>query len=125
MTGYAPYGWLIIRDLITDGTDPKGTNCNAPGVRGPHGLHPDVETRLVAAAKLGKRRGTLADPNVEFFRMYDDDGNLYYTGCYLVTDDTDPDGFEPLDDFGRPNAGCTRIDYFRGITDGKEAWAEL
>lgn len=39
------------------------------------------------------------------FRMYDDDGILYYEGrmnqyC---------DGFEPLNDFGTPNAGCTMI----------------
>lgn len=37
------------------------------------------------------------------FRMFDDDGVLYYEGemnefC---------DGLEPLTDFGMPNAGCT------------------
>ena len=39
---------------------------------------------------------------------YDDDGILYYKG-YLYGDDAD--GFEPLDDFGMPNAGCVDIKY--------------
>jgi hypothetical protein len=43
----------------------------------------------------------------EQFRMYDDDGELYYAGRIVG----DYDGFEPLDDFGTPNAGCTRIDF--------------
>jgi len=52
----------------------------------------------------------------EKFRMFDDDMNLYYegriTGGY--------DGFEPLDDFGQPNAGCTSIEYLK---NGK--WEQL
>lgn len=52
------------------------------------------------------------------FRMYDDDGYLYYEG---VSDDSETeDGFAPLDDYGMPNAGCTEIRYLR---DGK--WATL
>ena len=39
------------------------------------------------------------------FKMFDDDGNLYYEG-YSKINYT----FEPLDDFGR-NAGCTEIHY--------------
>jgi len=39
------------------------------------------------------------------FRIYDDDGILYYSGKIWG----DFDGFEPLDDFGTPNAGCTEI----------------
>ena len=41
------------------------------------------------------------------FQMFDDDMNLYYEGK-IVGDYT---GFEPLDDFGIPNAGCTSIWY--------------
>jgi|TARA_R100001530_G_scaffold110783_3_gene78010 hypothetical protein len=37
--------------------------------------------------------------------MFDDDGVLYYAGLIWG----DYDGFEPLDDFGMPNAGCTEI----------------
>ena len=57
----------------------------------------------------------LAHPKAKRFRMYDDDGTLYYEGA-LVGDDE----FAPLDDFGEPNAGCTRIDIFE---NGK--WAPL
>ena len=39
------------------------------------------------------------------FTMYDDDDNCYYEGMIYG----DFDGFEPLDDFGMPNAGCTYI----------------
>ncbi len=50
------------------------------------------------------------------FKMYDDDGELYYEGKtnYNYT-------FAPLDDFGMPNAGCTDIKY---IYDGNK-WKSL
>ena len=41
------------------------------------------------------------------FSLYDDDEVLYYKGVIVG----DYDGFEPLDDFGMPNAGCTGIKY--------------
>ena len=41
------------------------------------------------------------------FRMKDDDGKLYYEGVIFG----EYTGFEPLDDFGMPNAGCTIIEY--------------
>ena len=50
------------------------------------------------------------------FRMLDDDGMLYYEGC-----SDDDSSFDPLDDFGTPNAGCTEIQY-KNIT-GK--WSTL
>ncbi len=40
------------------------------------------------------------------FRMIDNDGSIYYHG--LCSDDS---SFDPLDDFGMPNAGCTEIQY--------------
>jgi len=43
------------------------------------------------------------------FRMYDDDGNLYYQG--RMSDSCD---FEPLDHYGMPNAGCTEIRLLEG-----------
>ena len=43
----------------------------------------------------------------EKFRMYDDDGELYYEGY-----SNDSSSFQPLDDFGMPNAGCTEIKYY-------------
>ena len=82
MSGYA---WRIDRDRIEDG--------NANGVQGPWDC-PDGDLTAIYGAP-------------EKFRMLDDDGEVYYYGrlwgeCY---------GYEPLYDFGMPNAGCTRIDF--------------
>lgn len=46
------------------------------------------------------------------FRLYDDDGILYYEGEM----NEHCDGFDPLDEFGMPNAGCTEV---RVLTPGK------
>jgi len=72
------YGWVITRD-----------HTSAEDVQIVHGSYPVSELRS---------KGTL-------FKLYDDDGILYYTGfVYKGT------GFEPLDDYGMPNAGCTYIE---------------
>ena len=72
------YNWTITRDYIDNGAE--------TGLTGPFNKsrHTDNETE---------------------FRMYDDDGELYYAGKIWG----DFDGFEPLDDFGMPSAGCTEI----------------
>lgn len=57
------------------------------------------------------------------FKIYDDDGELYYSG-YFLGDSFDEDAFGPLDDYGAPNAGATEIRYLR-IKDGKEEWETL
>lgn len=58
------------------------------------------------------------------FKMYDDDGNLYYEGIIGYTseyaDRAESLGFEPLDDYGMPNAGAVRIDYKEG-----DEWKQL
>jgi len=88
-----PYAWVITKDHI-DGEE--------EGVHGPFGcsLSPD---------EIKKH------PKREFFKMYDDDGVLYYDGYFVQLDeDADCDevsGFEPLDDFGMPNAGAVCIKY--------------
>ena len=46
--------------------------------------------------------GTVALPHR--FSLFDDDGECYYQG--RTSDDS---SFAPLDDFGKPNAGCTEI----------------
>ena len=57
-------------------------------------------------------------PNAgEAFKMYDCDGDIYYSG--RITGDYG--GFEPLDDFGTPNAGCATIKY----ADGEGCWETL
>lgn len=45
------------------------------------------------------------------FRMVDGDGLIYYEG---FSDDNN--SFDPLDDFGKGNAGCTEIHYMSGGT---------
>lgn len=83
------YGWIITQDHLGDGEE---------GTMGPNGITLDMEKRL-------------RDGGGELFRLYDDDGYLYYTGrqigCY---------GGEPLFDFGAPNAGCT---FMKEKIDGK------
>lgn len=51
----------------------------------------------------------------EKFKMYDDDGELYYSGLAKLNAD-----FDPLDDFGTPNAGCTEIRYYNKTTKKHE-----
>lgn len=76
--------WVITKDVIGDGED--------DGTAGPQGA--DDAT----IEKLKKGDGFP-------FRMFDDDGELYYEGYCALED------FAPLDDFGMPNAGCTEIKY--------------
>ena len=76
------YYWKITRGAPDLFDDPVG-------VRGPMGADESI------TANKGK------------FRMKDDDGIIYYHGEIYG----DYDGFEPLDDFGTPNAGCTSIEY--------------
>ncbi len=82
MARKARYRWKITRDRLED--DPKYSD---KGVEGPRNLDEDLTT------------------NAARFSMYDDDGVCYYEGMIYG----DYDGFEPLDDFGTPNAGCTAI----------------
>ena len=72
------YNWEITRDYIDNGAE--------TGLTGPR----------------NKSRHTA---NETAFKMYDDDGDLYYAGTIWGAFE----GFEPLDDFGMPNAGCTQI----------------
>lgn len=48
------------------------------------------------------------------FRLLDGDGEVYYYGISKEV------SFAPLDEFGKPFAGCTSIEYFN-----EEVWIEL
>jgi len=90
----ATYGWIITKDHLAFDDAKPGTNCNAIGVIGPRDcVHTEHEIKSHGLP----------------FKMYDDDDELYYEGFLLGGD-----GFEPLEDFGTPNAGCTKIE-----VDGK------
>lgn len=90
------YWWVITRDLIED-----GRRVGTVGPRGASKTPPDDD--------LGRT-----------FRMLDDDGEVYYHGTIIG----DFEGFEPLDDFGMPNAGCTAIEYMEH-RDGRNVWVRL
>jgi hypothetical protein len=72
---------------------------------GPHNATEDQLNILGA-------RGKYADKLIRF-RIYDDDGELYFSG-YFLGDSESEDGFGPLDDFGAPDSGATEIRYLRG-----------
>lgn len=99
------YKWIIKQDHGADPTRPAGTNGNAVGLTGPR-----EAAETVPAAWIGHE-----------FKLYDDDGELYYTGMLYFDpkyEDVDPEvWFCPLEDFGTPNAGCTEI-WFKN-KDGK------
>jgi hypothetical protein len=90
------YAWTITKDFQADPGAKPGTNLNAVGVVGPRSCNKTHDE-------------IMADPTGKRFRIYDDDGELYYEGILI-----DGDGFEPLDDFGSPNAGATTIKYMQG-----------
>jgi hypothetical protein len=104
--------FIIDTDHTANAGNAEGTNANAVGITGPRTASPAAIGRLTAGEG-------------EQFRMYDDDDELYYEGRWVADPDV-PDeafeGFEPLDCFGAPNAGCTRLDY---RNDATGEWARL
>jgi hypothetical protein len=77
-----------------------------------------TEDKLDAGQRIGlvgPRAATLSHeeiknhPDRQHFKMHDDDGEHDYSG--FIVHGGRSDGFEPLDDFGAPNAGCTEISY--------------
>ena len=83
------YHWTITKDYLA--TDIEYNRDRAVGPRSSPKRYYEV----------------LAEPG-EYFRMLDDDGKVYYEGKIVG----DYDGFEPLDDLGTPDAGCTEIQYW-------------
>ena len=78
------YRWKITKDYITDA---GFEDISDVGTEGPR----DADDALKS--------------NPTPFQMYDGDDELYYEGTLygIYT------GWEPLDDFGTPHAGCTSI----------------
>jgi len=82
------YGWII------DWGNPNIGLEDEKDTVGPRDISPQLE------AQLNNNEG-------EAFQLYDDDDELYYYGRIVG----DYEGFEPLDDWGTPNAGCSYIKY--------------
>ncbi|NBQ52014.1 MAG: hypothetical protein EBU49_00315 [Proteobacteria bacterium] len=72
----------------------------------------DAYTYLVSGPRDGRaeRFEALARGEGVTFRLYDDDGILYYQGRYFGLDGDEEMAFGPLDDYGI-NAGCTELRY--------------
>ena len=93
--------WTITNDLIASLAARKPSNANAVGMVGP------------SNAKLTAEQ-IRSHPEGRRFRIKDGDGEVYYQGVMVITpEDGDDAEFRPLDDFGKPNAGATDIEYQR------------
>ena len=95
------YAWRINYDHL------EGEHVD---ITGPHNA---TDTQL----------GTLDHPRLNEhvltrFRIYDDDGELYFSG-YFLGDSESEEAFGPLDDFGSPDSGATEIRYLRGDEWGR------
>ncbi len=86
------YGWIITRDHLAE----TSTSDSEVGTVGPA----DIPERMEAELKAGKGLT---------FRMYDDDGVLYYTGRAVWSPNSERALYGPLHDFGGPNAGAVVI----------------
>jgi hypothetical protein len=85
------HAWIIDKDHIDDG--------DSKGITGPRSAPEALVQELRTNPDTGHK-----------FRLYDDDDELYYEGRFLG-DPYSEEAFAPLDDYGTPNAGATRIDY--------------
>lgn len=111
-TDQSAYGWVIDKDHLAEEFHDDTT---AVGTMGPRDIADALEKRL----KNGEGRK---------FKMYDDDGELYYSGRFVCTEGEEELGeeaFGPLDDFGTPNAGAVRIMYQFTDQHGHKGWETL
>lgn len=103
------YAWRISRDHLFQPGEPA--DRNEAGTCGPGSAPDDL---LTAVEWLGARHTTDRGICVAEFRMYDDDGILYYSGWLAYRPEAEGEEHVitgPLVDFGAPNAGCTAIEY--------------
>jgi len=94
------YGWIITKDHLCE---PGDTIADETGTIGPRTISNEMKASLIA----GKGKA---------FRLYDDDGEQYYSGRLIGDWQDEEAGFSPLDNFGIPNAGCTEIRYLNPAT---------
>lgn len=109
-----PTAWIIDTDHLFE----PGDGTGAVGVTGPGNAPTVLLERLVNNRKAGVT-----------FRIFDDDGELYFTGRIIALNEDGTEQtaascgeefFRPLWDYGTPDSGATEIRYF---IDGK--WAAL
>lgn len=99
------FAWIIDVDHVADAAAPTGTNANAPGVMGPKQAPGWMTDAL-------QKQAIVLGVKTYHFKMYDDDGELYYAGRMITDEGESTEAvFSPLDNFGGPNAGATEIRY--------------
>ncbi|WP_203338601.1 hypothetical protein [Nocardioides limicola] len=111
------YSWMIVVDHLfaADAGDHSSSTDNEAGTSGPRQAPNDLIDALDRRGSEAGRRA-LEDCGIRtaVFKMYDDDGELYYTGVLAYRAEVEGEEHVvagPLFDFGAPNAGCTRIGY--------------
>lgn len=90
------YAWVITQDCL-----PPRSGKSLEGIRGPSSCHLS-------------REEIVSQPEAKKFRMLDADGVVYVYGWFVDLVGT-ATGFEPKDDFGEPELGCTDIQYRDGV----------
>lgn len=99
---FADYGWIIDKDYLYD-PNSKWDQRDDHGTMGPRNIDPKIAKKLESSPKFGMR-----------FNMSDDDGEKCYSGrLWIRKGESDEYAYQPLGDFGTPNAGCTLIKYPR------------
>lgn len=120
-----PYKWVITRDRsaeFDDNPGEPGTNMNAVGIEGPI-TAPNEEPEAYGIKPVLFRlmdEGDIDDCNEGHPNAVGPDHELY--GVVYEGKLYDPEGmwaFGPLDDYGRPNYGCTGIKLY---DDDKGVW---
>lgn len=99
------YAWVITRDLFAEDDDDTESEV---GISGPGDVDPSIVADVI-------RKGIT-------FKMYDGDGNHMYTGKIWHLHGPESCDFQPLEDFGAGNAGCTEIRYYN---PGTKKWEAL
>ena len=94
----AKYRWIITIDYIADLKARPYSNVNAHGLCGPYDVDFSIRDNPVP------------------FRLRDGDGTLYYEGILYG----DYEGFEPLDDWGKGNAGAVTVEHYEN-----NQWREI
>jgi len=131
------YAWTITRDC-TDPRMQRNEGIAPPDIAGCSSVsvsHADGVPRMNVVGVIGPIESTywrsactnalhgheaiLHDPSRRLFQIFDSHV-IRYEGYMVFNDDTDATGMEPLMEFGKPYAGCTRIRY-RNI-DGEWQW---
>lgn len=106
------YAWTIDRDHLAEDARHDGVASSdiddASGTFGPS----DAPQWQIDALNGVVQSAPAQGGQIFTFRLYDDDGELYYTGR-MITDegDTEDACYAPLGDFGAPYAGCTLVRY--------------